>query len=205
MALSKHVRVDLSIKYKAGVVIKSKPPCNIDYVRYSPSIAELVDFNRYLKFILKDSVERNGLCVIKLPKRYKRKTDKLRKIMCELITRPWIQRVLKQGKYHILGGEDHDKPITLSEYRALRKKRPYSVIKRMSVRRKEKFYWNSLNKKYRFMYALEQIGTLFSDADDVMNPNKLGTLLDLFKEMDHEIPGVTSPMVYFGLPLTCFG
>ena len=177
---------------------------NLDHMVYQPSLEELSDFNKYLEFVLQDSVNKYGIGKIQLPTGFKPGHHKLRNVNKCRLSRVWEQSVVPCEGAYLLTGPDVAN-MTVSKYQSHCSVSPYNSAYGLSVAEKEEKCWDMLsNPDYRVLYGLEYEGSLFKPNERVINPQRLGTLLDLIHKMGLEIPGVSSPMVYFGLPYITF-
>mmetsp|Transcript_15276 Transcript_15276/g.27466 ORF Transcript_15276/g.27466 Transcript_15276/m.27466 type:complete len:540 (-) Transcript_15276:523-2142(-) len=69
-------------------------------------------------------------------------------------------------------------------------------FKKEKLRELERSYWSNLSNRSPPLYGADSPGSLFDESQDSWNCNKLGTLLDLIRD---DLPGVTLPMLYFGM------
>mmetsp|Transcript_22092 Transcript_22092/g.54079 ORF Transcript_22092/g.54079 Transcript_22092/m.54079 type:complete len:506 (+) Transcript_22092:269-1786(+) len=65
-----------------------------------------------------------------------------------------------------------------------------------NFRELERSYWSNLSTRAPPLYGADSPGSLFDEKQESWNCSKLGTILDLVKS---DLPGVTLPMLYFGM------
>jgi len=107
-----------------------------------------------------------------------------------------------RGVYEVICIEDSEY-ISVSEF----KNKCHERLQNSSKRERENFekqnfselersFWSNIGTRSAPLYGADSPGTLFDKTQEVWNCTKLGTMLDLIAE---NLPGVTRPMLYFGM------
>jgi hypothetical protein len=208
--------------FKKGVVDVPQGGFTVGCARYEPTLEELKSFPEYVEFILADSVTKQGMGVLTMPKGFKRdNTELFDKLMRSVLQNPITQSIdcvgkpseHEEGTYVLKNSIIKEYRRKVSTYRKLQYEEPYSEVLGLSVDERDSAFWRSINGSYKTLYGMEQINkTLFHDDDQLFNLNKLGTYMDDLNSMDkphhtvsNRVKGVTDPMLYTSLPFNVFG
>jgi len=145
-----------------------------------------------------------------MPKDFKPALDNLKDVGNRKIS-PNIQTVVNTGHGYLVEAEKEPE-TTVREFRESIKSQPESIVGK-TVQQREDMYWEGLQTR-KVQYGSDHIGTLFKTASDgkklsdyerIINPQDLGTPIDLMKGTDLEIDGINTPMLYFSMPLSSIG
>mmetsp|Transcript_28994 Transcript_28994/g.40393 ORF Transcript_28994/g.40393 Transcript_28994/m.40393 type:complete len:599 (+) Transcript_28994:11-1807(+) len=187
---------------------------------FKPTWDEFKNFEKFIASI-EDKGKDFGIVKVIPPKEYVPRADGYyfenlgyvgkkirtkRKSKCEdpiIIHNPVAQHVNgSRGIYEVIAVEKSEY-VTVHEFAKacedrLKKcsKREQAYFQEKNFRELERVYWRNISTRSPPTYGADSPGTLFDKDLENWNCKNLGTILDLIK---NDLPGVTVPMLYFGM------